>query len=181
MIGSWATSPIGPFTDVFWASPGTDRVLLVGTERAARFVSAVYRFDRVDVVPTHATRTGTVLDVAVGDIRLHLEAGPGWRIPLAAVRPPAVTRWIEGPLARLVLGVNTFGVSPYGVREWYAADEYRRVTAGEASIDGRDLGALGQHWTAAGFGFSEPPRAPAMVRVRPHLYDPSGRLDAVLA
>ncbi|MGI8686292.1 MAG: hypothetical protein ACR2MO_14595 [Acidimicrobiales bacterium] len=55
------------------------------------------------------------------------------------------------------------------------------MTAGQASIDRRDLGPLDSVWTAAGFGFSEPPRTPAMVRVRPQLYDPSGSLDAVLA
>lgn len=45
---------------------------------------------------------------------------------------------------------------------------------------GRDLGPLRPRWMAAGFGFSEPPRRAAMVRVRPLLADPSGRLDAVL-
>ncbi|MGI8683998.1 MAG: hypothetical protein ACR2MO_02660 [Acidimicrobiales bacterium] len=181
MVGSWAASPIGCFTDVFWASPGGERVLLVGTERAAGFVAAVYGFDRVEVVPMHAIQQATSLDVEAGPLRLHLEAGPGWRIPLAVLRPPAVTRWVEGPLARVLLRVRTFGVSPSGVREWYVADEYRRVTAAEASIDGRDLGPLDRRWTTAGFGFSEPPKAPAMVRVRPQLYDPSGSLDGVLA
>lgn len=32
----------------------------------------------------------------------------------------------------------------------------------------------------AGFGFSEPPRRPALVKVRPLLEDRSGRLDAVI-
>lgn len=180
MVGSWAASPIGAFTDVFWATPLGERVLLVGTDRAARFVSAVYGFDRVDVVPMHAVQQPTTLDVEAGPVRLRLEAGPGWRIPLGRLRPPALTRWVEGPLARLILGVNTFGVSPSGVREWYAADEYRRVTDGEAWVDERALGPLHPGWTTAGFGFSEPPRAPAMVRVRPLLHDPSGALDAVL-
>ena len=181
VVGSWAASPVGAFTDVFWASPDGERVLLVGTERVARFVSAVYGFDRVDVVPLHAVQQPTSLDVEAGPVRLRLQAGPGWRIPFAGLRRPAVTRWVEGPLARLLLGVRTFGVSPSGVREWYTADEYRGVVSGEAWIDERDLGPLDQSWTVAGFGFSEPPRTPAMVRVRPRLFDPSGGLDGVLA
>jgi hypothetical protein len=181
VVGSWTASPIGPFTDVMWASARGERVLLVSSERAGRFVSAVYGFERVDVVPMDAKLDARRLDVEAGSLRLHLEAGPGWRIPLRGLRPLPVTRWIEGPLARLVLGVRTYGVSPSGVREWYVADEYRAVTSAEASVAGRDLGALQRLWTASGFGFSEPPKGPAMVRVRPVLVDPSGRLDRLVA
>ena len=181
MIGSWTGSPIGPFTDVMWAAPSGEKVLLAGSERIGRFVSAVYGFDRVDIVAIDARLEGGTLDVEAGDVRLHLAAGPGWRIPLGAIRPPAVTRWIEGPLARLLLGVRTYGVSPSGVQEWYVADEYRAVAAARASIGGTDLGNLQQWWTTAGFGFSEPPTAPAMVQVRPLLVDRSGRLDRVVA
>ncbi|HEX2700326.1 MAG TPA: hypothetical protein VHM89_09015 [Acidimicrobiales bacterium] len=181
MIGSWVASPVGAFTDVFWASPTGERALLVGTDRVARFVSAVYGFDRVEVVTLHAHQAPASLDVEAGDLRVRLDAGPGWRIPLAVMRPPGITRWIEGPLARALLGVRTFGVSPSGVREWYVADEYRRVTAGRASIAGRDLGPLERRWAPAGFGFSEPPRLPAMVHIRPQLFDPSGDLDRLVA
>lgn len=179
MVGSWASSPVGAFTDVMWATPSGRRVLLVPSRRAGRYVSAVYGFDAVEVVPVAATAGGRALDVHAGDVRLHLELGPGWRIPLAWLRPPAVTRWVEGPIARALLGVRTYGVSPSGVREWYAADEYRRVAAARASVAGRDLGRMETRWAAAGFGFSEPPRVPAVVRVRPVLEDPSGRLDLV--
>jgi hypothetical protein len=66
------------------------------------------------------------------------------------------------------------------VREWYRADGYRRVVAAEASLAGRDLGRLVPFPEPARFGFSEPPRHPAVVRVRPLLEDPAGRLRAVL-
>lgn len=183
VIGSWEASPIGPFTDVMWAAPSDEKVLLVGSERVGRFVSAVYGFgfSRVEVVAIDGHLERGVLSVEAGDVRLHFEAGPGWRIPLRAIRPPAVTRWVEGPLARLLLGVRTYGVSPSGVREWYVADEYRPVAAARASIGGTDLGDLQRRWTATGFGFSEPPTPPAMVRVRPLLVDPSGGLDRVVA
>jgi hypothetical protein len=91
-----------------------------------------------------------------------------------------LTRWVEGPIARAAMGVRTYGESPTGVREWYRADEYRPLVAAEGSVAGADLGPMAPFATPAGFGFSEPPRRPALVKVRPLLEDPSGRLDAVL-
>lgn len=180
VVGSWARSPIGPFTDVMWATPAGERVLLVADARHGAFVSAVYRFERVQVVPLESHQAGASLDVAAADLRLRLRGGPGWRIPLRRLRPAWVTRWVEGPLARGLLGVRTYGVSPTGVREWYRAEEYRPVVEATANVGGHDLGALRHRWAPAAFGFSEPPRWSAMVRVRPVLEDPSGRLDRVL-
>ncbi|MGI8686291.1 MAG: hypothetical protein ACR2MO_14590 [Acidimicrobiales bacterium] len=101
-MGSWATSPIGAFTDVFWASPDGERVLLVGTERAARFVSAVYGFDRIDVVTMHVAHTGTTLDVEAGQVRVHLGAGPAgasrWRTCAHPLSPAGLRdRWRAWP------------------------------------------------------------------------------------
>lgn len=181
MVGHWERSPLGPFTDVMWARPGGERVLLVPTEAAGRFVGAVYVFDRVEVVSVAAAWSGAELSVDAGDVALRLRAGPGWRVPLPAWRPAWVTRWVEGPVARALLGVRTYGVSPTGVREWYRAGTYRPLVAAQASVAGRDLGPLRRRWERAGFGFSEPPRSSATVRVRPLLHDPAGRLDRVLA
>lgn len=181
MVGSWERSPLGPFADVMWATPDGERRLLVPSGAAGAFVSAVYTFDRVEVVPFAHELAGPELDVVAGDVRLHVTAGPGWRIPFGRLRTPGVTRWMEGPVAAALLRVRTYGTSPTGVEEWYRADEYRRVVAARATVGGRDLGPLRPRWTAAAFGFSEPPRRAAMVRVRPLLRDPSGKLDAVLA
>ena len=169
--------------DVMWARPDGERVLLVDRPEAGRFISAVYGFDRVEVVEIGGWLHQRSLRLSAGGVLLELRAGPGWRLPFARLRVPAVTRWIEGPIARAVMGVRTYGRSPSsGVREWYRADEYRPVVSATASIDGRDLGALVPFAAdaPARFGFSEPPRRPSMVRVRPRLHDPSGRLDAVL-
>ncbi len=72
------------------------------------------------------------------------------------------------------MGVRTYGVSPTGVREWYRARSYRRVVAGSASVAGADLGPLRPIDPRCGFGFSEPPRRPSIVAVRPHLQFPPG-------
>lgn len=167
--------------DVMWARPDGERVLLVDRPAAGRFITAVYRFDRVEVVDLVGDADARSLRLRAGPVDLDLRAGQGWRIPFPRLRTAGVTRWIEGPVARAVMGVRTYGASPSGVREWYRADEYRPLTSATASVDGVDLGGLVPFVEPARFGFSEPPRRPAMVRVRPRLHDPSGHLDAVLA
>ncbi len=163
-----------------WATPEGERRLVGSTEEVATFVSAVYGFDRTDVSPLLCDVDDHRLDLSAPglDLELQLRAGPGWRIPFR--RPAWVTRWVEAPVARRLLGVRTYGVSPSGVREWYRADVYRPVVEARASLDGRDLGELRPLDPPVGFGFSEPPRRPSMVWVRPLLHDPSGALDRVL-
>ena len=121
-------------------------------------------------------------DSATGpELRVSMRGGRRWPIPLSRLRGRAPFRPLEGLLARGLLGVRTSGVSPTGVQEWYRADEYRRVVAAQARLDGRDLGGVRGFHEPARFGFSEPPRCPSMVWVRPRLHDPSGRLAEVVA
>ena len=163
-----------------WATAEGERRLVAPTPEVAAFVSAVYRFDRTDVTPLQAELQHRHLGVSAPDLglELSLEADRGWRIPF--LRPPWFTRWVEAPVARRLLGVRAYGVSPTGVAEWYRADAYRPVVAGKASLAGRDLGAVGPLDPPVGFGFSEPPRRPAIVSVRPLLEDRSGVLVPVL-
>jgi hypothetical protein len=181
VVGCWEQSPLGPMNDVMWARPDGGRVLLVDRREAGDFITAVYRFDAVAIMPLSCRMDGAVLEVAAGDLRITMRAGRRWSIPLGRLRRRAVFGPLERLLARALLGVRTFGVSPTGVREWYRADQYRRVVAAQASLAGRDLGRLVPFHEPAGFGFSEPPRHPAIVRVQPLLEDPSGGLRAVLA
>ena len=182
VVGHWSASPLGAMSDVMWATPDGRRRLLATRQDVAEFVSAVYRFDDVVVTDLKVRLAGGNLDVHAGELGLevHLGAGRGWRFPFAE-RPPWFTRLVEAPVARAALGVHTYGVSSTGVREWYRADRYRPVTRGWASLGGRDLGRVGAIDPPAGFGFTEPPRRPSMVWVRPLLHDPSGTLDRVVA
>ncbi len=173
---------MGPLTDVMWARPDGERLLLVDSAVGSEFITAVYQFDRVLVGPVDGYLEGRHLELKAGDLSLSMTgAMRGWRLPLGRGRPAWVTRWIEWPLARALLGVSTYGVSPTGVREWYRADEYRPVVQARAHLHGQDLGALRPLQPPARFGFSEPPRRPSMVKVRPLLQDPSGRLDQVVS
>lgn len=172
VCGNWLESPIGAFTDLMWSSSKGHRTLFVASEAALDFVSGIYAFDGVEVEPVAAHLAGHSLDVEVGPIELHLQGG--WPRPIPFGRSSAFVRFVHGPVAFVAMGVRTFGVSPMGVREWYRADVYRRVVAGAARVDGRDLGALAPLVPPVRFGFSEPPRRSSMVWLRPLLEYPDG-------
>ena len=181
VVGIWEHSPLGPMSDVMWAPPDGERVLLVGREEVGAFISAVYRFDRVERRSLETRWHGSTLHVDAGDLEVTLECGRDWSIPLAALRSRGTFRGVEAFVARRLLGVRTFGTSPTGVFEWYRADGYRRVVDARATLAGDDLGSLCRFRTPVGFGFSEPPRRPSVVRVRPLLVDPTGDLARALA
>jgi hypothetical protein len=172
VVGTWSTSPIGRLDDLMWARPDGRRVLVAPTQEAADYVSGVYAFDEVVVTPLRVRLDPPLLDLrapALG-LELHLSGGRARRVP--GPRPAWFARRVEAPIARRLLGVNVYGVSPSGVQEWYRAVSVRRLVAGWASIGGRDLGRLGPVDPPAGFGFSEPPRFPSMVGVHPLLERP---------
>lgn len=179
VVGHWAASPIGPFSDVMWARPSGERLLYVADERAGRFITAVYEFDRVEVGPLEVEGDDRKLAVRGADLELRLAGG--WARRLPGPRPAWVTRYLEAPVARGLMGVRTYGVSPTGVREWYRASGWRWLETAAGSLRGQDLGAMAPVEPAAGFGFSEPPRRPSITAVRPLLEDPSGHLDEVLS
>ena len=175
MVGTWRESPLGRLDDLMWARPDGRRLLLAGTQEAADYVSAAYGFDEVVVGPLRVDLRGRFLNLHAPERGLELHLTGGFRIGLPWPRPAWFTRWIEGPIAHRLMGVNTYGVSPTGVREWYRAVSIRRVVAGWASVDGADLGRLGPIDPKTGFGFSEPPTFPSMVEVHPLLEWPSTR------
>ncbi|MFP5320069.1 MAG: hypothetical protein ACLGI2_17475 [Acidimicrobiia bacterium] len=175
------SSPLGAIADLMWAAPDGTRRLVAPDDRVAAFVSAVYRFDEVVVSDLTARVEGRSLTVEAPELGLELRAraGRGWPIPLPG--PAWFHRRLAGPIARRALGVETYGVSPTGVREWYRARWYRPLVEARATLGGEDLGALGPLDPPVGFGFSEPPRRPSMVWVRPLLHDPSGGVARVVA
>jgi len=168
VVGHWLSSPIGAFTDLMWASPDGVRRLRVPSVRALAFVSGIYAFDVAEVSPVVATVTTSSLGLEAGDVALDLSAGRRRPIPFGTF--PGVARWVHDPIARVTMGVRTYGHSPTGVREWYRAKTYRRVLTASGQIDGSDLGTLAARIDPpVRFGFSEPPRRPSMVWLRPLL------------
>ena len=151
-------------TDVMWAQPSGERILLADRYATAEFITAIYDFDHVNIGPLSVRSIGNTLVVAGHGIEIVLVGGRRRPIPLR--RPLAITRWIEAPIARAAMGVDTFGTSPTGAREWYQAKGWRWVVGGNAWIDQRDLGAPGTPRPPMAVGFSEPPRRPSIVSVK---------------
>jgi hypothetical protein len=158
--------------DVMWARPDGERVLLAPNEPVAAFIASIYHFDRIDVVAVRGVCDGHMLEMDAGPLSVRLVAGRGWSLPPAALRPAWCTRFVEGPIARLTMGVRTYGVTPTGVREWYRADRWRPVLTGSATLDDIDLGALRPVDPPCRFGFSEAPKRPSITEVRPLLEFP---------
>lgn len=169
VAGVWASGPLGPMVDVMWARPDGERVLLAPSDAVADFITSAYRFERVEIVDVRGRGEDARLDVEAGSLSVHLVAGRGVPLPPARLRPPWFTRYVEGPIARVAMGVRTYGVTPTGAREWYRADRWSPVVSGTAMLDGVDLGAIGPVDPPCRFNFSEPPRRPSITAVRPLL------------
>ena len=176
VVGSWHRSPVGPTIDVMWAAPDGRRTLLAPDDATADFVTSVYEFDRVEILPIEAIATPTSLDLVAGSLDLHL--GTGRHSVGLPPRPLWFTRWIERPCAFALLGVRTWGTSPTGVQEWYQARSCRLVTSAWARSGDRDLGRRASLRPACRFGFSESPARPTIVEVRPTLGVGTGWLEA---
>jgi hypothetical protein len=175
VVGHWSRSPVGALSDVMWASPSGHRTLYAPSDAGADFITSVYAFDSVVVDPGLAvTGDGRSLSITLPSVSatVSLGAGPGWHIPPPR-RPAWLTRWVERPIARALMGVETYGVSPTGVEEWYQATTWRPVVDARATVAGEDLGALSLITPACRFGFSEPPTRPSLTTVRPLLRFPT--------
>lgn len=164
VVGHWPVSPIGPMGDVMWATPDDRRILLAPSVAVADFITTIYDFDDVRTGPLRIDADGRSTQVRGHGLELELVGGR--RRPVPIRRPLAITRWIEAPIARRLMGVETFGTSPTGAREWYQTQGWRWVESGGARLDGADLGSPGHVERPLRVGFSEPPGRPSIVSVR---------------
>lgn len=172
VIGDWARSPLGAFTDVMVATADDRRVLLAPSEAVADYVARTYSFDEVRLGP---------VTLRAGADEWQLEAGPlacrvtlGGRTPtgwLLLPVPDPVGRsrlfaHLADPIARrLHPGVRTRGSAGGGRREYYGAHDQRRVTSLLGTWEGADLGDLADVSPPPRFGFSSTPALPSLTRV----------------
>jgi hypothetical protein len=164
VVGHWPTSPIGPFGDVMWVTADDQRILLAPSGEVADFVTSIYTFDDVRVVELDVHSDGHRTTARCDALDLELVGGRLRPVPFP--RPRAVTRYVEAPIARALMAVETYGTSATGAREWYQTRGWRWVVAGRASVGGRDVGPPTAIDRPIGVGFSEPPRRPSIVSVR---------------
>lgn len=170
VLGHWAVSPFGPFSDVMLEDADGNRLLLAPTGPTAEFIAGTYAFDRVRVVPVGVRRDAAHWRVTAGPLDLRFTTGRRGAlglllraVPGAVAARPAWTA-VTDPLARLLLGVRTRGTAGRGRREWYGVRDLRVLTAASTVLDGRDLGPLAPV-VPVRFGFGSTPRRPSLVRV----------------
>ena len=164
VVGHWDHSPIGPFGDVMWGTPDGRRILLAGSQNVADFVTSIYNFDDVRIGKLKTESDGRETSVDGLGLNLYLLGGVSRVIPFP--RPLWFTKFVERPLAKSLMGVETFGTSSRGVSEWYQARKWRWVKSGTAVLDGNDLGELSNFSQPIEVGFSEPPTKPAIVSLQ---------------
>lgn len=168
VVGHWPISPIGGFADVMWRADDGSKTLIASAE-AADYITDIYPFDNRIEAPVSVTDTVG----GPGPNRLVVESDPltlsltiGRIVVPFPPRPRWMTATVERMTAKTLLGVNTYGVSPTGVEEWYRTRSVRRVVDGRAALEGADLGTLVELEQPMNVGFSEPPRQPTHVRLR---------------
>ena len=68
VVGDWQKSPLGPFTNVMWAKPDGTRVLLSPSKEHADYVSTLYNFEEVYVVPIEVNRDRRGVDIVADSL-----------------------------------------------------------------------------------------------------------------
>ena len=171
VVGTWARSPFGAFTDVMVQTP-RERILLAPTSQIAEFVSSTYHFDRIVIGSVDAELAPHRLIVAAPELRVEVLLGgpapldrllrlvPGW---LGSA--PWWLRVIDPVAGLLVRGVHTAGSAGNGRREYYGVHRSRLIEDVIGTFDGQDLAGLAPLDPPVGFGFSSAPPTPQIVSV----------------
>jgi hypothetical protein len=172
VVGRWARSPLGPFTDVMLQWPDGHRMLLAPSVAVAGFVEATYTFDEVRIVPVEYVVRGDRRQVRAGPLECAYRIGgrTALGVLLRAVPGALATdpRWVTAvdAVARRVLpGVRTVGSAGQGRREFYCARDLHRVTAAVVRWEGADQGSLTGVDPPVTFGFGSTPVAPSHTRI----------------
>lgn len=172
VVGDWASSPLGGFTDVMVATAENRRVLLAPDEAVADYVARTYVFDEVVRCPVVLTGSASGWWIEAGPLSCRIGIGArtatGWALSFV---PAPITRSrlfavLADPVARVVHpGVRTHGSAGHGRREYYGAHDQLAVTSLTGTWGGDELGALADVTPSPRFGFSSTPRRPCLTRV----------------
>jgi hypothetical protein len=172
VIGSWAESPFGHFSDVMLQTADDERVLLAPSPAVADFVSSTYGFDRVVVGPVCVRLTDDMLTLSATELDVVVEiGGPAAIDRLLRLVPGrlAIAPWwlrvIDPVAARILPGVHTAGTAGHGRREYYGVRRSRLINAVTGRFNGTDIGGLAPLHPPVQFGFASAPKTPQIVTV----------------
>ena len=172
VIGMWATSPLGAFTDVMVQSGEGTRTLLAPSSAVADYVSGAYSFDIVRTVPLTVSMGEDSLALDAGPLNVRAELGDATAVGrLLGVIPRVIgthPRWLTAinPIAKILMpGVRTAGTTKDGRQQFYGITGARVITSATASWAGDPLGALTSGRPRVRFGFSSVPKKPQVLDV----------------
>lgn len=167
VVGRWAESPLGSFSDAMVADASGRRVLLAPSPEVADFVASTYSFDEVRLEPFTVDDAWRVRSPSLSlDLRVGRRTALGRALRLVPPRVATAPAFcaLTDPVARVVLrGVRTRGSAGNGRREFYAATDHHEVLSLAGSWQGADLGGLAPVLPEPGFGFSSTPPRPSVT------------------
>jgi len=161
VIGAWDDSPLGGFTNIMWADPNGNRTLISPSEKHAEYVSSLYSFEEIRIVPVDVKIDGKSISVKADDFSVYMSWG--FRFPLPFPRPLWFISSVENFFAKTLFGTRTHGIANNGSEEWYSIRSISWLKGASAIVSGDNLGAMSSRTESSCFGFSEPPRRPAAV------------------
>ena len=161
VIGAWDDSPLGGFTNIMWADPNGNRTLFSPSEKHAEYVSSLYSFEEIRIVPVDVKIEGKSISVKADDFSVYMSWG--FRFPLPFPRPLWFISSVENFFAKTLFGTRTHGIANNGSEEWYSIRSISWLKGASAIVSGDNLGAMSSRTESSCFGFSEPPRRPAAV------------------
>jgi hypothetical protein len=172
VVGHWPRSPYGVMTDTMVEDPAGHCTLYAPTPQLAEFLTAAYRFNEVQVAPCRARRSGPCWTVQAGRLQLSFTIGRrtllGWLLRVVPAELARTTWWVgllDLPARWLLPGVRTRGRTRDGRRQWYGAHDLHPIIAADATLSGRQLGALRAVRPPVGFGFGSVPSRPSLVHL----------------
>ena len=164
VVGDWKKSPLGSFTNVMWAKPDGARVIHSPSQKHADYVSALYNFEEVPLVPIEVIRQSKSIEIEAPPLNIKLHWGMEFGLPIP--RPRWFISTVEQWFAKAFFGTSTHGLTCNGLREWYCIYSLSKIKHSSAVCEGVDLGNPSNFEISACFGFSEPPKKPSSVRLR---------------
>lgn len=163
VIGDWHNSPLGEFTNVMLAKSDGTRILFAPSKEHAEYVSSLYSFEDVRVIPINVERGIEKIRVKTDELVVNMEWKRGITLPFN--RPKWFIARIENLFAGILFGTKTYGKTNNGRKEWYCVKGISKILCATAELGGESLGEMSDFQINACFGFSEPPRKPSSILV----------------